>query len=217
MSQHQQTIRVGVIGVGRGQSFASGATELVGMELVALCDTWEEKLHEAGRRYGVATYTDYDRFLEHDMDAVILANYFHEHTPFALKALAAGKHVMSETAANTTLAEGVALCRAVEQSDRIYMFAENYPFTRFNMEMRRVYQTGEIGRVTYAEGEYNHPMEPDAINRLSPGLNHWRNWLPSTYYCTHALAPLMVITDTMPTSVNALSIRSRFGHAGTDG
>jgi predicted dehydrogenase len=206
MSQHKQTIRVGVIGVGRGQSFASGATDLVGMELVALCDTWEEKLHEAGRRYGVATYTDYDKFLEHDMDAVILANYFHEHTPFAIKALAAGKHVMSETAANATLAEGVALCRAVEQSDKIYMFAENYPFTRFNMEMRRVYQTGEIGRVTYAEGEYNHPMEPDAINRLSPGLNHWRNWLPSTYYCTHALAPLMVITDTMPTGVNALSI-----------
>ena len=36
-------IRVGVIGVGRGQSFARGATEVVGMELVALCDTWEEK------------------------------------------------------------------------------------------------------------------------------------------------------------------------------
>lgn len=206
MNQHTQIIRVGVIGVGRGQSFASGATDLVGMKLVALCDTWEEKLREAGQRYGVTTYSDYDKFLEHDMDAVALANCFHEHTPFAIKALAAGKHVMSETAANATLAEGVALCRAVERSGHIYMFAENYPFTRFNMEMRRLYQTGEIGRVTYAEGEYNHPMEPDAINRLSPGLNHWRNWLPSTYYCTHALAPLMVITDTMPTSVNALSI-----------
>lgn len=206
MSRHPQPIRVGVIGVGRGQSFASGATDLVGMKLVALCDTWKEKLHEAGRRYRVTTYTDYDRFLEHDMDAVVLANYFHEHAPFAIKALAAGKHVLSETAANATLAEGVALCRAVERSGKIYMLAENYPFTRFNMEMRRLYCTGEIGRVTYAEGEYNHPMEPDAINRISPGLKHWRNWLPSTYYCTHALAPLMVITDTMPTSVNALSI-----------
>ena len=50
------------------------------------------------------------------------------------------------------------------------MLAENYPFTRFNMEMRRLYRTGEIGRVTYAEGEYNHPMDPDSINRISPGL-----------------------------------------------
>ena len=206
MKSHSQDIRVGVIGVGRGQSFASAATNRVGMKLVALCDTWEERLRGASSRHGVAAYTDYDRFLEHDMDAVVLANYFHEHAPFAIKALAAGKHVMSETAANATLAEGVELCRAVERSGKIYMFAENYPFTRFNMEMRRVYQTGEIGRVTYAEGEYNHPIEPDAINRLSPGLKHWRNWLPSTYYCTHALAPLMYITDAMPVSINALSI-----------
>ncbi len=220
-----QPIRVGVIGVGRGQSFASGATELVGMKLVALCDTWEEKLREAGQRYGVATYTDYDKFLEHDMDAVVLANYFHEHAPFAIKALQAGKHVMSECTCNATLRKAWPSAGTVERSGLIYMLAENYPFTRFNMEMRRLYRTGEIGRVTYAEGEYNHPMARDDIERISPGLQHWRNWLPSTYYCTHALAPLMCITDTMPVSVNALSIavpevdravaalqRSRLGH-----
>lgn len=203
---HGRKIRVGVVGVGRGQSFASSATAVVGMELVALCDIWEERLTELGKRFGVTTYTDYDRFLEHDMDAVVLANYFHQHAPFAIKALRAGKHVMSETAANKTLAEGVALCRAVEETGKIYMFAENYPFTAFNQEMARLYRTGEIGRVLYAEGEYNHPMHPDDMMRISPGRYHWRNWLPSTYYCTHALAPLMVITDTMPTSVNALAV-----------
>ena len=199
-------IRVGVIGVGRGQSFARGATDRVGMELVALCDTWQERLQEKGEEFGVATYADYDEFLTHDMDAVVLANYFHQHAPFAIKALEAGFHVMSETAANTTLAQGVALCRAVEKSGKTYMLAENYPYTAFNQEMRRVYQTGEIGAVTYAEGEYNHPMTPESRLRISPGKNHWRAWIPSTYYCTHALAPLVYITDTMPVSVNALSI-----------
>jgi len=140
------------------------------------------------------------------MDAVILANYFHEHAPFAIKALQAGKHVMSETACNATLAEGVALCRAVERSGKIYMLAENYPYTKFNLEMRRIYRTGEIGEVMYAEGEYNHPMAPRDRLAISPGTRHWRNWLPSTYYCTHAMAPLMYITDTMPTKINALSI-----------
>ncbi|MCB0127548.1 MAG: Gfo/Idh/MocA family oxidoreductase, partial [Caldilineaceae bacterium] len=101
----QKKIRVGVIGVGRGQSFARGA-DLVDMELVALCDLWQEKLDAVGKQFDVTTYTDYDRFLEHEMDAVILANYFTEHAPFAVKALHAGKHVMSETAANKTLAEG---------------------------------------------------------------------------------------------------------------
>ncbi len=206
VSKSSGLIRVGVIGLGRGQSFMNAATELVGMKLVALCDTWEEKLLEVGKKHGVATYTDYDKFLEHDMDAVVLANYFHEHAPFAIKALQAGKHVMSETAACKTLAEGVALCRAVEKSGKTYMFAENYPFSSANQELRRLYKLGEIGDVRYAEGEYNHSIDEQGRLRLSPGYAHWRNWIPSTYYCTHALAPLMYMTDTMPVSVNSLSI-----------
>jgi predicted dehydrogenase len=206
VSKSSGLIRVGVVGLGRGQSFMNSATELVGMKLVALCDTWEEKLVEVGKKHNVATYTDYDKFLAHDLDAVVLANYFHEHAPFAIKALAAGKHVMSETSACKTIAQGVALCRAVEKSGKTYMFAENYPFSSANQELRRLYRAGEIGQVRYAEGEYNHSIdEPGRLN-LSPGFAHWRNWLPSTYYCTHALAPLMYITDTMPVSVNALSI-----------
>ncbi len=202
-------IRIGVVGVRRGESFIHGATDTVGMKLVAICDIWKERLGQAGEKYGVATYTDYDAFLEHEMDAVILANYFHEHAPFAVKALRAGKHVMSETAANTTIAEGVELCRAVEESGLVFMLAENYAYTAFSQEMRRLYQSGEIGEVTYAEGEYNHPMAPEDRVRLAPGVNHWRNWLPSTYYCTHGLAPLMYMTDEMPKKVNGLSIARR--------
>lgn len=207
--RNENVIRVGVVGVGRGTSFAKAASTVVGMKLVALCDIWEERLKEFGRHFGVVTYTQYEKFLEHDMDAVILANYFHQHAPFAIKALEAGKHVMSETASNTTLAEGVALCRTVEMTGKIYMLAENYPYTVFNREMRRLYRSGEIGEVTYAEGEYNHPMSPEDRLRISPGMKHWRSWLPPTYYCTHALAPLMYVTDTMPVKINALSMACR--------
>jgi predicted dehydrogenase len=86
------------------------------------------------------------------------------------------------------------------------MLAENYPYTQFHMEMRRLYRSGEIGTAMYGEGEYNHPMSPEEFNGISPGIGHWRNWLPSTYYCTHALAPLMYISDGMPVKVNGLSI-----------
>jgi predicted dehydrogenase len=203
-----RAIKVGVVGVGRGMSFAKGA-RFAGMELVAVCDVWEDKLNEIGKELNVAIYTEYDKFLEHDMDAVILANYFNEHAPFAIKALEAGKHVMSETSCNSTIAEGVELCRAVEKSDLIYMLAENYPYTKFNQEMRRLYIAGEIGEVTYADGEYNHPMETKAKLKITPGINHWRNHFPPTYYNTHALAPLMYITDRMPKKVNGFSIPCR--------
>ena len=100
-------IRVGVIGVGRGQSFAAGATDLVGMKLVALCDTWEAKLAEAGKRHGVTTYTDYGKFLEHDMDAVVLANYFHEHAPFAIRARNSGVVSASMSASSRSFAVSI--------------------------------------------------------------------------------------------------------------
>ena len=199
-------IRVGVIGVGRGQTFMEQAA-VAGMELVAICDTWKERLAEAGKQYGIATYTDYDKFLDHDMDAVVLANYFHQHAPFAIKALKAGKHVMSECAACNTLAEGVELCRTVEKTGKIYMFAENYPHTAFSLEMARLYKAGEIGRVLYAEGEYNHPGPFDWAMGISPGVKHWRNNCPATYYCTHAMAPLMTITGTLPVRVHGFVSR----------
>ena len=200
-----KTIRVGVVGVGRGRTF-SGMASHVGMELVALCDTWEERLLKEGERLGVATYTDYDEFLSHDMDAVVLANFFHQHTPFAVKALSVGKHVLSECAACSTLGEGVELTRAVEKSGCIYMLAENYPYMVYNQEMRKLYKEGFVGEFKYGEGEYVHPDPAHVKSGRSPGLNHWRNWMPATYYCTHSVAPVMFITDTRPVKVNGFVV-----------
>ena len=144
-------IRVGVVGLGRGQSFIRLAPA-VGMRVAAICDTRADKLDEQGRALGAATYTDYDEFLGHDLDAVVLANYFHQHAPLAVKALRAGRHVLSECAACHTLAEGVELVRAVEATGRIYMFAENYPYAACNQEMRRLFQSGTMGDFLYGEG-----------------------------------------------------------------
>ena len=205
MSTSRSKIRVGTLGLRRGEVIARSA-DAVGMKLVAVCDTREDRLRAVGEQYGVATYTDYDRFLEHDMDAVIVANYFHQHAPFAIRALEAGKHVLSETSACKTLGEGVALARAVEASGRIYMFAENQTYSATIQELKRLCHAGEIGPVRYAEAEYNHPMSWEEQLWRRPGLDHWRQSLPPTYYCSHTMGPLMTITDTMPISVNALAI-----------
>ena len=204
-------IRIGVVGARRGASFARASASIMGYELVALCDTWEEKLYQLQKQFSsarnkVVAYTDYRAFLEHDMDAVVLANYFHEHTPFAVQALEAGKHVMCECTAAFTLAECVQLVRAVEKSKKIFMLAENYPYMVFNQEMRRLFHKGMIGDFLYGEGEYVHPDPADVKNARSCGIHHWRNWLPRSYYCTHSLAPVMYITDTRPVKVNGFLV-----------
>jgi predicted dehydrogenase len=119
---------------------------------------------------------------------------------------------MSECAACHTLAEGVELARAVERSGVIYMLAENYPYAAYVQEMRRLYREGTIGEFQYGEGEYVHPDTARAKNTRSCGYNHWRNWIPATYYCTHSVGPVMYVTDTRPVRVNGLVVPYDEGH-----
>ncbi len=198
-------IKVGILGVGRGMSFVKSAPHC-GMKLAAVCDRWETKLRPYREQLGVATYTDYDAFLEHEMDAVVLANHFHQHAPFAVKALEAGFHVLSEIGACGTLAEGVALARAVEKSGRIYMCGENVPYTPLVQEMKRLFDEGFVGRFLYGEGEYVHPMSVWHHNWLTPGFDHWRNWIPATYYCMHSLGPLLHVTGARTARVSGMLV-----------
>ena len=111
-------IKVGILGVGgRGKAFHKNVLANNG-EIVAACDISEEYLKKAKEKWGeqVATYTSFDEMLEHKgLDLVVLSNYFHEHAPYAIKALNKNIHVLSECTSNATMAEGVALVRAAEQ------------------------------------------------------------------------------------------------------
>lgn len=207
-------IRLGIFGLGRGSGFAEPII-VNGGEVVALCDRDEDKMADAAQSLEnkPAMYTDFDKFLEHDMDAVFLSNCFHEHAPFAVRCLEKGLNVLSECTSNITMSQGVALVRAAEKSKGIYMLAENYPFMLFNQEMNKVYKSGTLGKVLYAEGEYNHPFNMDdkeTHKSLRPYPSHWRNYLPRTYYITHSLAPLMYITGSVPQRVSAMPVFAPF-------
>ncbi len=201
-------IRFGVFGSGRGGSLI-GNIYASGGEVVAICDRRPAAIAQNKIQFpdckDAAEYSDFDEFIKHDMDAVLLGNYFCEHAEYAIKAMRAGKHVLSETISNITMAEGVALVRAKEESGMTYALLENYPNFKENLEMERLYKEGTLGSLVYAEGEYVHPMSEQEQNMLAPGERHWRNWTPRTYYTTHALAPLMQMTDSMPTKVSAMA------------
>jgi len=194
-------LRLGVVGWRRGASLAANCAETTGARVVALCDRVPPE-----EDVGIPVCRDLDELLALDVDAVLLANHFHEHAPMAIRCLDAGKHVLSETTACFTMAEGVALVEAVERSGRTYMLAENYPYMAHNQEMRRLYRAGTVGNFRYGEGEYVHPMSAEVLNWISPGADHWRNWLPVTYYSTHSLAPLMYIAECEPVSVSGFAI-----------
>ncbi len=204
-------IRLGIFGVGTRGIYIGRDAMLNGAEIVAVCDFREECLNEAVKELGadIALYRTFDEFIEHDMDAVVLANFFHEHAPYAVRCFEKGLHVYSECISNGTMAEGVELIRAFEKSDSIYYLAENYPMMKFNREMQRVCAGGTLGKIIYAEGEYNHPgnvydIQSKKLYNYFP--EHWRNFLPRTYYVTHSLGPIMRATGATPRRVTAMAV-----------
>jgi len=203
-------IKMGVFGLGRGSSQYDSIL-LNGGEIVAVCDMNDERLAKAKEKLGdIGTYKDFDSFINHPgLEAVLLCNFFHEHAPYAIKALEKNIHVLSECTSNGTMAEGVELVRAAEKSKAFYMLDENYPHMKFNREMRKIFRGGTLGDLLYAEGEYNHPLNPadeKNIKRWRPFEKHWRNYIPRSYYITHSLAPLMYITGAYPVKVSAMPV-----------
>jgi predicted dehydrogenase len=193
-----RAVRVGVLGLRRGAALARLAQD-AGMQVVAVCER-DDRRREAATVSSAVAYRDVEPFLGHAMDAVVLVNDFDQHAPVAIQALDRGLSVLSETAACRTLAEGVALVEAAQQSTGIYMFAENYPYLPFTREMRRRYAAGDIGEVRYAEAEYLD--EPGDLMAMVTDRSHWRARTPATYYCTHSLAPVATITGTRPAQVS---------------
>ncbi|MBR0509406.1 MAG: GNAT family N-acetyltransferase [Clostridia bacterium] len=198
-------VKIGVFGAGRGITMMDYCVHSGSAELVAVCDRSEKRLNELSKYIGdtanIAMYTDFDSFLRHDMDCVVLANYGNEHAPYAIKCMLAGKHVLSEVLPVQNMKEAVELVEAVEKTGKIYAYAENCVYLPSASKMREYYRAGKLGELEYAEGEYMHNCE-EIWDRCSFGdPDHWRNTMSAFYYCTHSLGPLIHITGLRPKQV----------------
>ena len=191
-------VKIGLFGAGRGKFSKKYCDVAANAELVAICD--KRFITEEIPDDGVTYYTDFEDFIKHDMDAVVLANYATEHAPFAIKAMKAGKHVLSEVLPCQNMKQAVELVEAVEETGKIYAYAENYCYMPAPREMKRLYEAGEIGTFLYAEGEYLHNCEPMWC-MIQDGPDHWRNNMFAGFYCTHSIGPIIHITGLRPVKV----------------
>lgn len=196
--------KIGVLGIRRGNIVWRFAKDADNAEIVAICDKWEVGLNKLANELNsdsITYYTDYDEFLKHDMDVVVLANYANEHAPFAIKAMEAGKNVISEVLPVQTMSEAVRLIECCERTGMKYCYAENYCFMNAPLEMKKKYRGGELGEFEYGEGEYLHNCEPCWTDITYGERDHWRNKMTAFFYCTHSVGPLLHITGLRPQSV----------------
>ena len=202
----ERKLRIGVFGGARGNSMIQVLLHHPEAELVAVCDKYTPLLDLARQNaenagLHIACFESFDDFIQYDMDAVVLANYATEHATFAIRCLKAGKHVLSEVLPSETMAQAVELIETVEETGLVYAYAENYCYMDLTFEMWRRYREGDIGDVTYAEGEYIHDCAACWLDITYGDPNHWRNHLCPTFYCTHSLGPIMTITGHRPVQV----------------
>lgn len=199
-------IKIGVFGAYRGMMMIDFCTRFPQTELTAICDKSDEMLEKAKKlieknNLNVKLYKSFDDFINHDMQAVALANYANEHAPYAVKCLERGLHVISEVLPAQNMAEAVQLCEAYEKSGKIYAYAENYCYYSSVLEMKRLYDSGKLGEFEYGEGEYVHDCESIWPEITYGDKNHWRNNMHANFYNTHSFGPLIYITKLRPKSV----------------
>ena len=198
-------VKIGVLGAGRGHIMMDYCRKADNAELVAVCDSYRPLL-EQNRHEGVTYYDNFEDFIKHDMDAVVLANYAHEHAPFAIRCMEAGKHVMSEVLPFQNMKEGVELVEAVERTGMIYAYGENCCYMPAPREMRRLMQAGKLGTFEYAEGEYMHNCEPIWADITRGDPDHWRNNISAEFYCTHSIGPMIHIAGQRPVKVSGFEL-----------
>ncbi len=209
-----EKLKIGVFGGGRGKTMIHEILNHKEAELVAICDKYEPRLDECreiAKEKGfdnITYYNNFEDFFKHDMDAVICANYAHEHTPFAIRLLESGRHVMTECLTCANMKEAVELIEAVERTGLVYAYAENYCYTATRWEMRERFRRGDIGELMYAEGEYVHDCSSIWPEITYGERDHWRNEGYSTFYCTHSLGPILSMTGLRPVKVSGFETKN---------
>lgn len=202
-----EKFKIGVVGARRGYTFINLFGNIFEeTEVTGICET-DDKFLEEQKSWAkipetAKIFKDYDELLDSGIDAVVLANYFHEHASFAMKAMEKGIAVLSETTAAPSLGECVDLVETAERTNAKYMLAANCLYFPAVHAMKKYVEDGSMGKVLSGNAEYWHASNPNPDAVLPTENVHWRKFLPSCYYNMHTLGPLMYITNSIPVKVS---------------
>jgi predicted dehydrogenase len=133
-----------------------------GLTLSGVCDRDPRRV-DAARLLApdVTSYDDGDALVESDdIDLVIVSTPPNTHAEWALRALAAGKHVVVEKPFSITTAEADEMVQAAEGTGRTLAVYQNRRWDPDYLALKRVVRAGDIGEVFHYEsfvGGYSHP------------------------------------------------------------
>jgi predicted dehydrogenase len=161
-------VKIGVIGLGIGKWHVKSFQTTKNCEVVALCDTDEKKLKEAGGKFKIKKlYNDVASFLsDKDIDAVSICPPNFLHAELTIAALEKGKHVLCEKPLADKVESAKKIVSAEKKSKNKCMTAMKLRFKPEAHYIARALKNGEFGEVYHG---YTHYLQP-------PGMIPKKEW-----------------------------------------
>ena len=147
-------LRVAVVGAGYwGPNLARNFAMSTEWELVAICDMDLERAQNLARKTGEpAVVGSLEELLEHhEVDAVAIATPARTHHAIAMRAIAAGKHVVVEKPLADNSIHGREMVRAAADAGTILMADHTYCYTPAVLKIRELLQADELGEILYID------------------------------------------------------------------
>jgi predicted dehydrogenase len=141
-------VKFGIIGVGGAWKFHSAGTKnSKKMKFTATFDINEKAVKKTAKQYKMDYYTELDKFLKADIDAVLIMVPHFLHEEMVIASAEAGKHVLCEKPMATTLESCDAMINATKKAGVKFMIAENHRFLPAHKYIKEAVQKGLIGNV----------------------------------------------------------------------
>ena len=162
------------------------------------------------------TYPSCEEMIKHaaedKLEAVYIATDAASHVRLAIMALEHGLNVTTAVPAflgKDQLEFVPRLLDAVKRSGKVYQMNETTAFRASCYAMRKLYEAGKLGAITYTEGEYFHPGSNDITSTANNNsYNGWRYGLPPQYYPTHSNGYYTCVTHKRFVKVSCTGIPS---------
>jgi myo-inositol 2-dehydrogenase/D-chiro-inositol 1-dehydrogenase len=166
-------VKFGILGCGNASNFHTLGIKKdpePNIKFVAAYDINEKSLNRVAKRNKLLPYTDLDRFLESDIEAVLLLVPHFLHAELTEKIALAGKHILCEKPMACTLEECDKMIEVTKKAGVKLMIAENHRFLPVHKHIKRLLEKDFIGDIFLArtyEGAYCETQEflnPDLWN-----------------------------------------------------
>ena len=181
-----ERINVSIIGVNsRGDALAHNFARQEQCNVAYICDVDRRAIDNCLKTIQPvqdktpATAIDFRKSLESkDVDAVVIASPDHWHTPMALLALQAGKHVYLEKPVSHSPREGEMLVEATAKYGKVVQVGTQRRSWPKVIEAIRFVQEGGIGKVHFGRGWYanNRPSIGTGKVTAVPDWLDWNLW-----------------------------------------